>query len=147
MRIGGNWKSIFLIGHYDFFFINVFFLLHPRENKSRMGRNFNNYPQGNTLVTSPKQPFFTILHNTIGWATSMPFASLFSNWHLTPLAPFHHFYIPNRWWCHIWTLPRMAMLVLWKLWSFKCSNPKFRSSLHVDKENDINNVSQKMTTT
>ena len=51
----------------------------------------------------------------------------------------------NSWWCRIWTLPRMAMLVLWKLWRFKCSNPKFRSSLHKDKENNINSVSQKMT--
>ena len=64
---------------------------------------------------------------------------------LTPPAPFHHFDIPNRWWCHIWTLPRMAMLGLWKLWRFKCSNPKFRIFLHKDKENNVNNVLQKMT--
>ena len=84
------------------------------------------------------------LHTTVGLATFVPLA-LFPTWLFTPPAPFHHFDIPNRWWCHIWTLPRMAMLGLWKLWRFKCSNPKFRIFLHKDKENNVNNVLQKMT--
>jgi hypothetical protein len=49
-------NEIFLVGHFDFFFQNIFFLLHSHENKSKFIRE-----QGFfeilmiTLVSSPKQ--------------------------------------------------------------------------------------------